>query len=632
MPATLNLTELQENRLNWVELNTSVMDEETRQLYLLRKKVVDMYIDGMKPSEISKIIDFRSPEIIRLVRRCNAPSSDGSTPGYKALLPFKQISSKTSKFEKLFLEYPTLENFVIGNYTGDKKYTLEKNMSVRTLHSKFLEECRKLGIQDYEFPFSTKDNGYTALTRFLNSKSIKNNAELIKRETSDIRKHFFSTGYGESYTIVPLSPFNIVQVDGHKIDMLYSVEVENEYGEMIMMPATRAWLITVIDVATRVIIGYSISPYENYNQYDVLQAIQNSVEPHRKILFTRKSLQYPELAAFHSDAIPEAEWAVFDTIMLDNAKAHLAGQVQHKLADILKCTIQFGAVSSPETRGIVERFFRTLETAGFHRLPGTTGSNINDSKRNTPEKQSVKYGITYTDICELVEYLIAEYNTSAHSSLENQTPLQVMERRINSGMKPYILPPVDRVNIESLTHIIEERTLKGGYKTGHKPYFSYLGAKYHAVGTAIPMDYVGQKVFIDVDPSDVSKVKMYDKNGCFIADMIAEGEWGRRKHSLKSRIAANERKNKNLETNTPFTPHLTEYENELKSGSKNSRRNRTKASILKREYGNSVIHKPETYNNTINLKGVKDNEGLTKEEIELLKTMSIEEAYKRGII
>jgi len=632
MSKKLNLTQIKETMNSWDDLNISVMDENTRVKYSARKKAVQMYIDGIKLAIISEETGICKSEISRYVNKCLEYDDEGNMVGFNALLPYKHTTQVHKKIEKLFLQYPNLEAFVLGNYSGDKKYTLEKNMSFRVLHNKFLTECSKLGIPDYEFPFNLKDKGYVSLNRYIKSKELENQELAIKRESKSIQNHFESTGYGESYGLRPIAPFNVVQIDGHKIDMLYSVEVENEQGEVVLMPATRAWLITVIDVATRVILGYSISPYENYNQYDVLQAIQNSIEPHKKIFFTRKSLKYPESEGFHSNAIPETEWATFDMIMLDNAKAHLASNVQHKLSDILKCTINFGAVASPETRGIVERVFNTLEAGGFHRLPGTTGSNIMDNKRNKPEKEAVKYKITYTDICELTEYLIAAYNTSAHSSLENQTPLQVMERRINAGMTPYVIPPMERSNVESLTHIIEERTLRGGYKTGHKPHFSYLGTKYHAVGIAIPMEYVGQKVFIDVDPSDISKVKMYDSNGSFLANMIAVGEWGRRPHSLKSRIAANERKNRNLEYNTPFTPHLTEYENELKSSSKTSRRNRTKASILKREYGNSVIQKPENHNNIVNLKGGKDSERLTKEEIQLLKSMSIEEAYKRGII
>ena len=138
----------------------------------------------------------------------------------------------------------------------------------------------------------------------------------IKRATKTSQQHFAITSYGESYNINPIAPYNIVQLDGHKIDMIYSVEVENEHGEVIRMPATRAWLITVMDVATRAIIG---------------QAIYNAIKPHKKTNFSHESLKYPENDGFPSLCIPETKWAAFDVIMLDNAKSHLAQNVIYKL-------------------------------------------------------------------------------------------------------------------------------------------------------------------------------------------------------------------------------------------------------------------------------------------------------------
>lgn len=42
--------------------------------------------------------------------------------------------------------------------------------------------------------------------------------------------------------------------------------------------------------------------------------------------------------------------------MLDNAKSHLAKNTLEKLLNSVKCTVNFGSVATPETRGIVERF------------------------------------------------------------------------------------------------------------------------------------------------------------------------------------------------------------------------------------------------------------------------------------
>ncbi len=632
--AKLNLLELRQSREYWKEVNVTALSEEYREKYNKRKEAVDLYIDGVAPQNIIKRTGIPGSEIVRCTKRCAEKDADGNCKGYVALIPNKRVKRIIDKLQQLFLEYPSLEAFVLGNYYGNPKYTLEHNMNIRTLHSKFLEECRRLGVQDYEYPFTLKDKGYVTLYRYVKQLEATLPNLTISRESKEAKQKFNSTGLGDSLSIFPLAPFSHIQLDGHKIDMLYTVEIENEQGEIISMPATRAWLIAVIDVATRAIIGYSVSAYENYNQYDVLQAIQNSVVPHEKIEFSHSGFRYPENGGFPSLAIPETQWATFDMIMLDNAKSHLAKNTLEKLSIEMKCTVNYGSVATPETRGIVERFFKTLETGGFHRLPGTTGSNIKDIKRHNAEKDSVKYQIKFKDICELLEYLIADYNNSAHSCLENQTPLQVMNRRIRlAGMQPYIIPPAERPCIEKLTYFTEEKTLRGGYSSGTRPQISYLSTKYHAVDVQIPMDMIGQKVYIEVNPSDVSHVDLYSKDGVYIAKLVAVGEWGKRPHSIKTRQAALKRKNANLQINTVFTPFLSGYENELRENAKKSRRGRTNASIVEDEMGkpykNQTPTEPIKYQYP---KEINKAKTYTKEEMELIDSMSIEEAYQRGLI
>ena len=633
--AKLNILELRQSREIWESINTDTLSPDVRSQYFKRKTAVDLYIDGISLKKISEETGVLRCEVIRLVRKCITLNENQKPIGYEALIPHRHTNKTISKLQKLFLQYPSLESYILGNYFNDKKYTLEKNMTVRTLHTKFIDECRRLGIQDYEYPFTLKDNGYDALINYIKKANSQKQIQAIRREGKNARQRFVSTGYGESNYLAALNPFGIVQIDGHKIDMLYSVELENAQGEIIRMPAMRAWLIAIIDVATRAIIGYSISPYENYNQHDVLMAVHNSIVPHEKIKFTHKGLEYPENGGYPSLSIPETQWATFDMIMLDNAKSHLAGNTVDKLLNNVKCTVNFGSVATPETRGIVERFFKTLETGGLHRLPGTTGSYIGDTKRNEPEKECVKYQITYNDICELLEYLIAEYNNSAHSSLENQTPLQVMERRIKqAGMQPYILPLEQRKDIEKLTYFTEERTVRGGYSTGSKPHIAFLGTKYHAYDRQIPIDMINKKAYIEVNPADVSHVDLYDTHGIFIANLVAIGEWGRRPHSLRTHKAALARKNKNKEENSVFSPNLSLYEDELRENAKKSRRERTKTAITESEMGNpyknSKSTKPIKYK--IPKKAASNSNAYSKEEIDLIDSLSIEEAYKRGLI
>ncbi|MDN4079348.1 hypothetical protein QYF52_15475 [Paenibacillus polymyxa] len=46
---------------------------------------------------------------------------------------------------------------------------------------------------------------------------------------------------------------------------------------------------------------------------------------------------------------------------MDNGRANLANLVKDRLQQIVGCTVNFGPVSAPELRGIIERLFRTLE-------------------------------------------------------------------------------------------------------------------------------------------------------------------------------------------------------------------------------------------------------------------------------
>lgn len=632
--AKINILELRQSRDFWEKVNPNALSDKNREKYIQRKQAVDLYIDGVQLKKASELTGLNSSEICRLVRRCAMCNNNQKPFGYAALIPSKQNIKTVGKLQKLFSQYPPLEKYVLGNYFSDKNYTLERNMNIRTVHTKFLDECRRLGVQDYEFPFTLKDKGYYNLYNYLKQVALDREAAAIRREGKDAKQRFESTGYGESHSLRPLNPYGVVQIDGHLIDWEYTVEVENEQGEMVLMTAQRAWLIAVIDVATRAILGYHITPYENYNQYDVLMAVHNSIIPHKKINFTHSSFSYPENGGFPSLAIPETEWAAFDMIMLDNAKSHLANNTVDKLLNIVKCAVNFGSVATPESRGIVERFFETIEMAGFHRLPGTTGSNPRDTKRKNPDYESVKYKLSYNDLCELSEYLIAEYNNSAHSSLENQTPLQVMERRIReAGMYPYIVPTIAREDIKKLTYFTEEKTVRGGYSTGSKPYISYLGTKYHAYDRKIPMGMINDKAYIEVNPDDVSHIDLYSKDGTFVANLVATGEWGRRPHSLRTHKAALERKNKNKEQNNIFSPNLSLYEEELRENAKKSRRERTKAAIAEKEMG-KPYRNPEPAEPVQLKQPQKTNTATTytKEELDLIDSLSIEEAYRRGLL
>jgi len=655
-----NLTELRTSQQEWKKVLEEALDPDNREIFINRKKAVDMYIDGVSDVSIKHETGIHETKITKLIEKCARIDPATNEPyGYAALLPYRRIegykrapgrgsgATTAGLFEQLLQRYPSLAVFITNNYFGKKETTLEKNMQIPALHSKFLIECRKLGINDDEYPFNTASKGQRSLRRYVNELKSQNPSLAIKREGKDARQKYRSTGKGRKYSTIPLAPYSLVQLDGHQIDMLYTVPVTNSDGSVLNLPATRLWLIAVIDAATRAILGYSLTSGENYSQTDVLAAIKDAIQPRVRIEFTIPGFRYPEGGGFPCFAIEEANWAIFDAIMLDNAKAQLAHDVVNKITEKLRCAISFGPVATPETRSIIERFFGTLEENGYHRTVSATGSNARDAKRDDAEKNAVNYGVTYNDLTELTEYLIATYNNSAHTGLSGRTPIQVMEDRIkNTGMAPCIASSKMKETAAGLTHLTVERTVRGTFSSGKRPYISYEGVEYRNEAISISDRLVGTKLFIEVDPDDISSVHAYTEDGVELGHLSAVGIWGRRSHSLKTRKEALKFANSNKTKNSPFYATLAGYEEELRNRAAQSRSARTKGERIKREQANS--NKPDVPGNAqckeaapkdpaARQPSKKDSISgqvecdISDDYINRLDGISFEDAYKRGL-
>lgn len=599
-------------RQQWQEVPVEVIPENSLDLYKKRKEAVDMYIDGYKLSDIELKTGILHNRLPSLINKCIGISESGVT-GYSALIPnIRRRTSGVGNFSRLLKEHPELEEFIDGNYFGNKKYTLEKNMNLTTLHEKFLLECLRIGIQQHEYPFNTENRGYVSLCKYIQKLKSENINKQAKRENANAMQKIYSTGLGKRHAYNALAPFNTVQIDGHIIDMIYNIEIVNNDGTINKTIATRAWLIAVIDVATRCILGYSVSQEFTYNQYDVIEALKNSITPHQEIKLNIRGLKYPPNGGYYSLAYPELKYALFDTIMLDNAKSHLADNTIRKIVDDLKSAINFGSVATPETRGIIERFFGSLETRGFHKLPSTTGSNINDLKRKEPEATSIKYDITYDEITELLEILIAEYNNTPNSGIDNLSPLECMRKKIfEAGMTPTMADETMISVVEKLNFRTDTRKVVGGTKAGKRAYINFMGTEYRSNKLALTGNYIGQTITIIYNPKDISTVEAYTSDGLFIDTLVARGEFGTKSHSVKTRKNATKFAREQGRKKQDYNMSITTYEEHLNAKGKKSRRAATQADIVRREQGKptySELQKEQTKNKENCTKASSKNE------------------------
>lgn len=599
--------------INYQEIDTSkwptvLVDnllEDHREKFLLRKLAVDMYLENKSLKEIEDETGFDRNTPLKLLKRCLEFDENGEVYGYRALIPYTRIKTFSREFSTLLEKYPEIKEYIEQQYLGKlKKEISEKNMKISTLHKKFLAKCIRVGIKEHEYPFNTIDKAERSLYRYIKSLNSKYYLEVTKRHGTNAIQTFNDVGVGNCNNPIITRPFQQVQFDGHKIDAMIAIKFKTLEGDIIVKPMSRIWLLSIIDVATRVILGYHICLNTEYSSADVLKCIENSIIPKEKMKFSILGLKYPENGGYHSLCIPETKWALWDEFLYDNAKANLANNVTNALTNYIKCATNAGPVATPQRRGIIERFFKTLEERGFHRLISTTGSNINDPRRQDCEKKAIEYEISESEIEEIVEVLIADYNNTPHSSLNGFTPLDIMSQRIERGLIPRIMSESDRQNLSFFTLKVE-RQICGNIKEGRKPFINYEGVEYRSDVLSKMPDLIGTKLTLLVNINDLRFIKAYLPNGYEFGILTAKGKWSIKPHTLKMRKEINKlKKNKKINISMYDDP-IEIYHTYLllkAEENKTARNKLAKLNKIQEEKVNNSINKPKQ--NVIEIKSI----------------------------
>lgn len=586
----------------WPTVLVDSLGPDHRNLFLKRKKAIDLYISKeMKVKDIESETGLRRDEIHRFVKRCLEKNKLGEVMGYRGLIPYKRLKdynrksfpdnkekeskNYTGSFGLLLDTYPTLKELIIDSYLNRKnsKYEIiDPVINIRNLHKKFINECRVLGIKMNEYPFNTKTLAIKSLERYVKELSKTHFVEVAKRNGDQAAMVAKNTGIGNKNNPMFVRPLERVEFDGHRIDTSIAIIFKTPEGDEVVEVMNRIWILSIVDVATRAILGYHLCLNKEYSSHDVLMCIRNAIFPWKKKSLTIVGLNYSEKANFPTNFIPEASYGVWDEFCYDNAKANIAKIVKEKLVDLIDCSINMGPVAVPVRRPIIERFFRTLENNGFHRLPSTTGSNPQDPKRKNSEENAVKYRITAEHLEELTDVLIAEYNGTPHEGNNNLSPLEVFEQRVARGMTILQLPE-ERRNEMSFFSLEVTRRVNGSEKDGRRPYIFYEGVRYTNEVLNHSPHLINKTLNLLINTDDLRVIKAFLEDGSELGNLIATGKWGITPHDLRTRKAINKLKNNRIIHFTQYDDPIRVYQEYLEKEAQKNKTNRNKLASLKKE-------------------------------------------------
>ncbi|MBA2941059.1 hypothetical protein HZF08_22525 [Paenibacillus sp. CGMCC 1.16610] len=607
----------------WPIVLTDNFSSELKEIYEKRKLAVDLYLKNLSNNEILELTGIHRNHLSKFIKRCLDFDENGVIWGYRALIPHKHLKSYKSTntpdtdphshtppsmngaFQFLLACYPELKTLIENLYfKQSSRSASDPIIRGKEIHRKFIKKCTELGIKSpTQYPFNTVELARRSLYEYLKKLNYAHFEKASERYGEDAALIANTTGQGSVIKKI-IRPFEQVQFDGHRLDVIIALVLYTPEGDEIVTIIDRIWLLAIIDVGSKAVLGHYVSYNKEYTPSDVLKCIRNAIIPWKPKKFTIPNLKYPEQGGFPSGVIEKAQWALWNELLYDQAKANLAEIVKDRLKQTVRCTVNSGRIKSPVKRSHIERLFGLIEQNGIQRLPTTTGSHPEDPKRRNPEKQAVKYRVSAEHIEELVEVLFAEYNGTRSEGINFSTPLEAMLNRLKR-YEVNQMPEEQRSNLNFLS-LKATREVQGSIKKGRRPYIQYENARYTNDILARSSGLIGKKLGLLVNIDDLRVIEAFLPDGSELGKLRASGRWGITPHSLQVRREIYALKRQKLLDFTASDDPIEIYQKYLESTLKTRKTNRNKYLELTRKNSESegndnieIIHE-ETLQEKVN--------------------------------
>lgn len=505
----------------WEPVDTSHLSNKELTDFLCKKEAIDLYfLTSIPIKDICKSSCISPRTLYLLIERCLTFKNRGNIYGYSAIFPYARINNIQQKFDAFISQHRELHDLIVKKF---KTYKLNKTTNFRIIHQFVLKWCYQNGITENQYPFTLSDNGYRSLLRYYNEWA----------KTQDLfEKENFSKMTIKQLPKNCLSPLIEVEIDGHRIDAYFITEFQTPSGTWREAVIERPWILCTIDRSTRCVLGFELVLKSEYDSMDVLSCIEKSVIP----ITNEKIPGTLSVKTFPNQVFPQIEYALFDELYLDNAKAHLSDSLLNTLIKKMGTKVCFGKVAEPTRRGIIERFFKTLEEKNFHQFPSTTGSSPTDPRRQSPEKKAKQYHISIDDLEKITYLALYEYNNTPHSSLYGNSPLEDFRQKLNSRLYTYL--PITLRDGNAFHLLKDSRTVVANNKESYL-HINYAGAKYTSQRLNGDKKMIGENLLLQINFKDIRVIKAFYSSGEFYDDLFVEKKWRGRKHDLKERKLIN---------------------------------------------------------------------------------------------
>lgn len=228
--------------------------------------------------------------------------------------------------------------------------------------------------------------------------------------------------------------------------VLERIEIDHTPFDLIVidsltnLPLGRPWLTLAIDTYSRMVMGFYVS-FNAPSGHGVLQCLRRCILPKDEWL-----ARFPDI---------KGEWpahGIMELIAVDNGM-DLHSDALEAACQEMGIQILFCGSKTPQHKGAIERFFRTMNMGLIHRLPGTVFSSV-DQRGDYPAEEKAVIDME-TLLHLLTKWIVEIYNVTKHRGIGARP----IDRWRESADKRIIELPVYPQQMEVISGIPAKRTL-----------------------------------------------------------------------------------------------------------------------------------------------------------------------------
>ncbi len=299
-------------------------------------------------------------------------------------------------------------------------------------------------------------------------------------------------------------PGQIVQADAWKFHLVTLDVTRERYNQMTedersKVKKVRRWVVVILDVATRAILGFSICRTPNENA---------SLEALRMVFMDKTYL-------FRDAGIKESDWdkrcpmyEMMNDCGSEFGKDPFGGALFSQAVRTLSSSLMNTVAGISHLRGHVERLFWTLDLKWARQLPGYAGSNPWNRNDRKPGAEAC---ITDDELHTLFVHFIAEYHKTRHGGLDGRTPNAVWKEKTQDKMFDLTQMPSPSQLREACGFYSEAKVTHRGIQFAGAVYSNEFIRRQRKGPLVDRIAAPGEQIEIKVDPFELGSISVLAK-------------------------------------------------------------------------------------------------------------------------